>query len=127
MSTEEKNFTLLNDSVLVEPLPVTETTEGISIPENIKERPVIGIVIAHGLHLESKNEKSSVYSSLVPGTRVLFSRFAGAVVEKDVLSKLTGKEYERDMLLLNYVDIRMMFPAQVPEDLVTGMGSQTKM
>ncbi len=104
-------FTLLNDSVLVEPLQVMETTDGLAIPENTKERPVIGIVVA-----DSEEDNSSLRSRLEPGTKVLFSRFAGAIVEKDVLSKLTGKDYERDLLLLNASDIRMVFPPEAVGD-----------
>lgn len=108
------NFTLLHDSVLVEPEQITETSGGVLIPENHKERPVIGVVVAdcgETIYVAGAlGSSGNVRVPMPPGTRVLFSRFAGAIVERDTLSRLTGEEYEKDLLLLNFSDIRMVFP-----------------
>ncbi|AHZ84622.1 10 kDa chaperonin 1 [Bdellovibrio bacteriovorus] len=80
----------LRDRVLLEPLAVEEKTAGgLFIPENAKEKPLKGKVIARGGDVTAPG-------SLHPGAMVLFSKYSGTEI------KVAGVDYilvrEEDIL-----------------------------
>jgi chaperonin GroES len=87
------NIKHLADRVLVEPLPAeTTTSSGIIIPDNAKEKPQKGKVVAVGNG--TKDEKMTVKS----GDTVLYGKYAGSEL------KLQGQDYlimrESDILAI---------------------------
>ncbi|MAR98470.1 MAG: co-chaperone GroES [Flavobacteriaceae bacterium] len=87
------NIKPLADRVLVEPLPAeTTTSSGIIIPDNAKEKPQKGKVVAVGSG--TKDEKMTVKS----GDTVLYGKYAGSEL------KLQGQDYlimrESDILAI---------------------------
>ena len=87
------NIKPLADRVLVEPLPAeTTTSSGIIIPDNAKEKPQKGKVVAVGSG--TKDEKMTVKS----GDTVLYGKYAGNEL------KLQGQDYlimrESDILAI---------------------------
>lgn len=87
------NIKPLADRVLVEPLPAeTTTSSGIIIPDNAKEKPQKGKVVAVGSG--TKDEKMTVK----PGDTVLYGKYAGSEL------KLQGQDYlimrESDILAI---------------------------
>ena len=83
----------LADRVLIEPLPAeTTTSSGIIIPDNAKEKPQKGKVVAVGSG--TKDEKMTVKS----GDTVLYGKYAGSEL------KLQGQDYlimrESDILAI---------------------------
>jgi chaperonin GroES len=87
------NIKPLADRVLVEPLPAeTTTSSGIIIPDNAKEKPQKGKVVAVGTG--TKDEKMTVKS----GDTVLYGKYAGSEL------KLQGQDYlimrESDILAI---------------------------
>jgi chaperonin GroES len=83
----------LADRVLIEPLPAeTTTSSGIIIPDNAKEKPQKGKVVAVGTG--TKDEKMTVKS----GDTVLYGKYAGSEL------KLQGQDYlimrESDILAI---------------------------
>ncbi|MFV0565790.1 MAG: co-chaperone GroES [Flavobacteriaceae bacterium] len=76
------NIKPLANRVLIEPAPAeTKTAAGIIIPDNAKERPQKGTVVAAG-----KGTKEEPVTVKV-GDTVLYSRHAGSEL------KLEGKDY----------------------------------
>ena len=87
------NIKPLADRVIVEPLPAeTTTSSGIIIPDNAKEKPQKGKVVAVGSG--TKDEKMTVKS----GDTVLYGKYAGSEL------KLQGQDYlimrESDILAI---------------------------
>jgi chaperonin GroES len=87
------NIKPLADRVLIEPLPAeTTTSSGIIIPDNAKEKPQKGKVVAVGSG--TKDEKMTVKS----GDTVLYGKYAGSEL------KLQGQDYlimrESDILAI---------------------------
>lgn len=82
-----KNLRPLNDRILIERLEAEQKTAGgILIPDNAKEKPVEGKVIAvgNGKILENGNRQNM---SVKAGDRVIFGKWSGSEV------KIDGKEY----------------------------------
>lgn len=78
----EVNIKPLADRVLVEPAPAeTKTASGIIIPDNAKEKPQKGTVVAVG------NGKKDEPLTVKVGDTVLYSKYGGTEL------KLDGKEY----------------------------------
>jgi chaperonin GroES len=87
------NIKPLADRVLIEPMEAeTKTASGIIIPDNAKEKPQKGKVVAVGKG--TKNETMTVKK----GETVLYGKFAGTEL------KLDGKDYlimrESDILAI---------------------------
>ena len=87
------NIKPLADRVLIEPLPAeTTTSSGIIIPDNAKEKPQKGKVVAVGSG--TKDEKMTVKT----GDTVLYGKYAGSEL------KLQGQDYlimrESDILAI---------------------------
>lgn len=87
------NIKPLADRVLIDPVEAeTKTASGIIIPDNAKEKPQKGKVIAVGKG--TKDEKMTVKS----GDTVLYGKYAGTEL------KLEGKDYlimrESDILAI---------------------------
>jgi chaperonin GroES len=87
----------LADRVIVEPAPKEEkTASGIVIPDNSKEKPIQGKVIAVG---PGKRENGKLIPPEVRvGDTVVFNKYAGTEIKMD------GKEYlfmrESDILAI---------------------------
>jgi len=75
--TTKLNITPLFDNVLIKPLKAEEkTVGGIYLPENIKEKPQIGIIMAIGTGIQDVNGK--LISMLVKiGQKVLYKKWGG--------------------------------------------------
>lgn len=85
----------LGERVIVKPVPSEEKTKsGLYIPDNAKERPQQGEVVAVGAGRLLDNG-TRVAIDLKVGDTVLFSKFAGTEV------KLDGEEY----LILREADV----------------------
>ncbi|AXP81277.1 10 kDa chaperonin 1 [Mariniflexile rhizosphaerae] len=87
------NIKPLADRVLIEPAPAeTKTASGIIIPDNAKEKPQKGTVIAAG-----KGTKDEPITVKI-GDTVLYGKYAGTEL------KLEGKDYlimrESDILAI---------------------------
>jgi chaperonin GroES len=97
------NFLPLHDRVLVRRLDGEEKTKGgIIIPDNAKEKPAEGEVIAcgEGARMDSGE---LINMGVKPGDRILFGKWSGTEVtidgdeflivkESDILGILTGSE-----------------------------------
>ncbi len=87
------NFKPLDKRVLVERIEQTKTSAGgIIIPDNAKEKPQQGKIVAVSKKVEDKGE-------LKVGDTVLFGKYSGTEISVD------GKEY----LVLNTTDILGIF------------------
>ena len=87
------NIKPLADRVLVEPMEAeTKTASGIIIPDNAKEKPQKGIVVAIG------NGKKDEPLTVKVGDTVLYGKYGGTEL------KLEGKDYlmmrESDILAI---------------------------
>ena len=87
------NIKPLADRVLVEPMEAeTKTASGIIIPDNAKEKPHKGTVVAVG------NGKKDEPLTVKVGDTVLYGKYGGTEL------KLEGKDYlmmrERDILAI---------------------------
>lgn len=73
----------LNDRVIVERLEAAAVSKGgIIIPDNAKERPVEGMVLAVGPG--RRNEKGErIPVNVTIGDRILFSKYSGNDIEID--------------------------------------------
>lgn len=77
----------LADRVLIEPAPAEEkTVSGLYIPDNAKEKPMQGTVVAAGPGKKDENGKSIAMDVKV-GDKVLYGKYSGTEVTVD------GKEY----------------------------------
>lgn len=76
------NFKPLSDRVLIEPTAAeTKTASGIIIPDNAKEKPQEGLVVAVG------NGKVDEPMTVKVGDKVLYGKYSGSEL------KIDGKEY----------------------------------
>ncbi len=84
----------LNDWAVIRPAEAaSRTAGGIIIPETAKEKPAEGIVEAigpgafeeekHGAKKEVKKERKFVPTTVRPGDRVLYERYAGQKIDID--------------------------------------------
>jgi chaperonin GroES len=81
------NFKPLADRVLVEPAPAEQkTASGIIIPDNAKEKPLKGKVVAIG---EGKKDE---LMTLRVGDEVLFGQYSGTEIKIDGSSYLIMRE-----------------------------------
>ena len=77
----------LADRVLIEPAPAEDkTVSGLYIPDNAKEKPMQGTVIAAGPGKKDENGKAIAMDVKV-GDKVLYGKYSGTEVTVD------GKEY----------------------------------
>ena len=77
----------LADRVLIEPAPAEEKTEsGLYIPDNAKEKPMQGKVIAVGPGKKDENGKA-IPMEIKVGDQVLYGKYSGTEVSVE------GKEY----------------------------------
>jgi chaperonin GroES len=82
MSKNKLNVTPLADRVLVEPAPAeTKTAGGIIIPDNAKEKPQKGQIVAVG-----QGKKDEPLTVKV-GDQVLYGKYSGTEIT------IEGKEY----------------------------------
>ncbi|MFC1584897.1 co-chaperone GroES [Fibrobacterota bacterium] len=89
----------LADRVLVEPLEAEEKTSGgLYIPDNAKEKPQKGKIIAAGPGKASENSGEIIKLEVKNGDTVLYGKYSGTEVTVD------GKEYlimrESDILAI---------------------------
>ena len=78
----------LNDKVLIEPLEAEDKSKGgIIIPDNAKEKPVIGKIVAVGPGRQTGDGKKRVPMSVKTGDKVLYGKYSGTEV------KIEDKEY----------------------------------
>ncbi|MBF0429849.1 MAG: co-chaperone GroES [Fibrobacteria bacterium] len=89
----------LADRVLVEPLEAEEKTAGgIYIPDNAKEKPQKGKIIAAGPGKASENSGETIKMEVKEGDTVLYGKYSGTEVAVD------GKDYlimrESDILAI---------------------------
>jgi len=77
----------LADRVLIEPAPAEEkTVSGLYIPDNAKEKPMQGTVVAAGPGKKDESGKTIAMDVKV-GDKVLYGKYSGTEVTVD------GKEY----------------------------------
>ena len=81
------NIKPLADRVLVEPAPAeTKTTSGLIIPDNAKEKPQKGTVVAVG------NGKKDEPLTVKVGDTVLYSKYGGTDLKLDGTDYLMMRE-----------------------------------
>ena len=111
----------LNDWAVIRPSEAeTRTAGGIYIPETAKEKPSEGVVVAigpgafeeekRGAKKEGKKERKFIPSTVKPGERVLYERYAGREMTVD----------GEDVVLVREVNILGTLPpaaARPKEDL----------
>ncbi len=77
----------LADRVLIEPAPAENKTEsGLFIPDNAKEKPMQGTVVAAGPGKKDENGKAIAMDVKV-GDKVLYGKYSGTEVSVE------GKDY----------------------------------
>ena len=77
----------LADRVLIEPAPAEEKTEsGLYIPDNAKEKPMQGKVIAVGPGKKDENGKA-IPMEIKVGDQVIYGKYSGTEVSVE------GKDY----------------------------------
>lgn len=77
----------LADRVLIEPAPAEEkTVSGLYIPDNAKEKPMQGTVVAAGPGKKDESGKTIALDVKV-GDKVLYGKYSGTEVSVD------GKDY----------------------------------
>lgn len=87
MTTQTIKLRMLEDRVLVKPMPQDEKTEsGIYLPDTAKERPQKGEVIEVGPGKLLENGQR-VQPTVKKGDKVLFGKYAGTEL------KIKGEEY----------------------------------
>ena len=89
--TEETNTTIrpLHDRILVKRLDVEgKTPGGLFIPDNAKEKPLEGLVVAVGSGTRTK-EGDLIPLDVKQGDRVLFAKYSGT----EVKVQLAGGEH----------------------------------
>ena len=88
------NITPIDDRVLIKPHEAEEkTASGIYLPEQAKERPMTGEVLAVGPG-KLKDDGSRAPLSVKKGDTVLFGKYAGTEVEIDDDSYMILRESE---------------------------------
>lgn len=79
-------FKPLGDRVLVKPMPAEEKSKGgIYIPDNAKEKPAEGKIVALG---NGKTKDGEYNFSVKVGDKVVYSKYAGDELKVD------GEEYK---------------------------------
>ena len=82
----------LADRVLIEPAPAEEKTEsGLYIPDNAKEKPMQGKVIAVGPGKKDENGKA-IPMEIKVGDQVLYGKYSGTEVSVEGKEYLIGRE-----------------------------------
>jgi chaperonin GroES len=82
------NIRPLHDRVIVERVEEeTKSPGGILIPDNAKEKPQRGIVVAVGLGKKCEKTGEHCKLDVKVGDRVLFGKYAGTEIKNE------GKEY----------------------------------
>jgi chaperonin GroES len=113
-------LTPLGNRVIVERDPAPEKVGNILIPDNAKEPPKKGTVIAIGPGLRCPDNGIFIETSLQPGERIMFGPYVGVEVaiegddgqkvtrlimrEDEVLAKLSGEDADKPIQLVS-VDI----------------------
>jgi chaperonin GroES len=88
----------LGERVLIEPIAKEETTaSGILLPENAKEKPQEGKVIAVGSG--TVKDGARIALEVKEGDRVLFSKYAGTEVKYEGKELLIMKESDIHAIL----------------------------
>jgi chaperonin GroES len=83
VSTKPVPHTPIGDRILVRPIPVSDKTEGgIIIPENAKEKPQRGIVVAVGPG-RLLNDGTRALMQVKVGDVIAFAKYAGSAVYFD--------------------------------------------
>ena len=86
------NFKPLHDRVAIEPLPIEEKTAGgIIIPDNAKEKPVQGKIIAVGNGTRN-SEGEYIPMDVKEGDIVLYGKWAGTEVKVGAKEVIVMKE-----------------------------------
>ncbi|MDK9698818.1 MAG: co-chaperone GroES [bacterium] len=87
----------MDERVLVKPIEQEEKKFGsIIIPDTVKEKPTMAVVVALGFDVEKENEKKAKLSDIVKiGDKVLHSKYGGTEIEWE------GEKY----LILSRTDI----------------------
>lgn len=68
----------INDRVVIEPAPAEETSKGgIILPDNVKEKPQRGVVVAVGPGKDDKKMTVQV------GDTVMYGKYAGQEISHD--------------------------------------------
>ena len=82
----------LADRVLIEPAPAEDkTVSGLYIPDNAKEKPMQGTVIAAGPGKKDENGKA-IDMDVKVGDKVLYGKYSGTEVTVDVKEYLIVRE-----------------------------------
>jgi chaperonin GroES len=80
-STAKSNIQPLFDNVLVKPLePEQKTASGIVLPDSVKEKPQVGLVMAVGPGTTDDHGKS-IPVQVRPGQKVLYKKWGGNEVK----------------------------------------------
>ena len=86
------NFKPLQDRVLIKKIEQeSKTKSGIIIPDNIKEKPMQGIVIEIGTGLKNNNNDIKT-TEIKKGDKVLFAKWSGTEIKLDNQENLIMKE-----------------------------------
>ena len=77
--TSKLNITPLFDNVLVKPLEAEKVSAGgIYLPENVKEKPQVGEIMAVGPGaLDKDGKRIAMDPSLKIGTKVMYTKWGG--------------------------------------------------
>jgi chaperonin GroES len=81
METQNANIRPLHDRILIKRVEAEgKTPGGLFIPDNAKERPIEGLVIAVGEGARNK-DGARIPLDVKTGDRVLFSKYSGTEVK----------------------------------------------
>ena len=81
METQNANIRPLHDRILIKRVEAeSKTPGGLFIPDNAKERPIEGLVIAVGDGARNK-DGARIPLDVKTGDRVLFSKYSGTEVK----------------------------------------------
>lgn len=88
-----KENQVLADRVLIKPLVETQTTSGIIIPDNAKEKPQKGEIVLVGLGTKD------IEMVVKPGDIVLFGKYSGVEIELEKDKFLLMRQEEIFMII----------------------------
>ena len=81
METSNANIRPLHDRILIKRVEAeTKTPGGLFIPDNAKERPIEGLVVAVGEGARNK-DGARIPLDVKAGDRVLFAKYSGTEVK----------------------------------------------
>jgi chaperonin GroES len=101
MTTTHASIRPLHDRILVKRVDAEgKTPGGLFIPDNAKEKPVEGLVVATGEGIRNK-DGARIPLDVKAGDRVLFSKYSGS----EIRASLDGGEH----LILREDDILAVF------------------